>query len=466
MVRRAGSERGGRAQGAARARGRLARRRDRADLADYYRLNIPYSRPLLAELVEEGRLLPAQVEGWSQPAFLHPDAQVPRRIDARALLSPFDSLIWERSRTERLFDFRYRLEIYTPKPKRVYGYYVLPFLLGDALVARVDLKAERADGALRVRGAFGESGHDPVTIAGPLADELALLAGWLGLERVVVDEHGDLAPALRRPPPGPPAGFGASALRATVRKRVGQVTVPTRAPMSAVAAIASPPPTVMRIAARARGAPPSRAPNVPSSASRMIVTIAITAMRARPERSRRPAAPGRRRPRSSPRRRPPPAPGGPSSPSRMPELVAHVAPERVRLHQRGRDLAGEVPVESPLLVDLGELLELVLREAGELVGLALDVGELGVALRAHRPELAGGHRHRPGDERGDPGDEHLVRSPLAAATPMSRLAVETIPSWAPSTPGAQPADALAAMGLAVDPDRHGTSMARATGGPG
>jgi uncharacterized protein YcaQ len=167
------------------------------DLADYYRLNIPRARPFVAELVEEGRLLPARVEGWRQPAFLHPEARTPRRIGARALLSPFDSLIWERSRTERVFDFRYRLEIYTPQPKRIYGYYVLPFLLGEDLVARVDLKADRVAGTLRVRGAFGEAGHDPLEIAGPLTEELELLAGWLGLDRVEVDDHGDLAPALR-----------------------------------------------------------------------------------------------------------------------------------------------------------------------------------------------------------------------------------------------------------------------------
>lgn len=167
------------------------------DLADYFRINIPIARGLVTELVEEERLLPVTVEGWRSPALLHPEARTPRRIEGRALLSPFDSLIWERERTERLFDFRYRLEIYTPKPKRVFGYYVLPFLLGDALVARVDLKADRGAGTLLVRGAFAEPRHDVAEIAGPLADELTLLGGWLGLDHVEVADHGDLAPALR-----------------------------------------------------------------------------------------------------------------------------------------------------------------------------------------------------------------------------------------------------------------------------
>jgi uncharacterized protein YcaQ len=167
-----------------------------ADLADYYRLNTVKSRPLLAELVEEGRLLPATVEGWKGPVFAHPDARVPRWVRARALLSPFDSLVWDRQRTERVFDFRFRLEIYVPREKRVHGYYVLPFLLGDRIVARVDLKADRQASTLRVRAAFGEDPLPSPEVAGELADELRLLAGWLGLDDVAVEPRGDLAPAL------------------------------------------------------------------------------------------------------------------------------------------------------------------------------------------------------------------------------------------------------------------------------
>ncbi len=168
------------------------------DLADYHRLNVSAARPLIAELVERGELIEVEVEGWRDKVLLGPEAKVPRRVDARALLSPFDSLIWERSRTEHLFGMRYRIEIYVPQPKRVHGYYVLPFLLGEELVARVDLKADRHASALLVQAAWGEPGIDEVRVSIELAQELAVMAEWLGLEKVVVKPKGDLYPALAK----------------------------------------------------------------------------------------------------------------------------------------------------------------------------------------------------------------------------------------------------------------------------
>jgi hypothetical protein len=163
-----------------------------ADLADYYRLKNPDARPRLAELVEAGRLEQVEVRGWTQPAYAVPDLAIPRRMAGRSLLVPFDPLIWERSRTERLFNFRYRIEIYVPAHKRVHGYYVLPFLLRDALVARVDLKADRAAGVLRVQSAWAEP-DAPDDTATELAAELELMAGWLELGDIVVESKGDLA---------------------------------------------------------------------------------------------------------------------------------------------------------------------------------------------------------------------------------------------------------------------------------
>ena len=166
------------------------------DLADYYRLHVPTARPILNGLAADGLLEEVSVDGWRGPVYVHPEAKRPRLITGSALLSPFDSLIWERQRTERLFGFRYRVEIYVPREKRVHGYYVLPYLLDGELVARVDLKAHRKEGALEARASHLEPGRNPAGVSRALATDLKAMATWLGLDEVKVAPEGDLAGML------------------------------------------------------------------------------------------------------------------------------------------------------------------------------------------------------------------------------------------------------------------------------
>jgi uncharacterized protein YcaQ len=169
-----------------------------ADIRDYFRLGAGQIKPALASLVDDGELEQVEVDGWKAPAYLRAGQVIPRQDRGTALLCPFDPLIFFRPRVERLFQFRYRIEIYTPAPKREFGYYVWPFLLDGQLVGRVDLKAERARDALHVVGAFTEDGQDKPHVAKALAAELRTMASWLGLSEVTVGDRGDLTVQLSR----------------------------------------------------------------------------------------------------------------------------------------------------------------------------------------------------------------------------------------------------------------------------
>jgi uncharacterized protein YcaQ len=169
-----------------------------ADLRDYFRLPVDAFKKALPQVIEEGLLLPVKIEGWTTKAYRHRDTGAPRKAGGLALLSPFDPLVWERSRAERLFDFRYRIEIYTPQEKRIYGYYVLPFLEGDRLTGRFCLKADRQEGVLRVNASHAEDGIDAMTTAEAAAPELRRMAHWLGLGDVAAEAKGSLAKPLRQ----------------------------------------------------------------------------------------------------------------------------------------------------------------------------------------------------------------------------------------------------------------------------
>jgi uncharacterized protein YcaQ len=166
-----------------------------SDLADYFRLKQAPARAAVQQLVDAGELIPVTVAGWDRPAWLHRDARIPRRIEATSLLSPFDPVVWQRGRAERMFGFHYRIEIYTPPAKRVFGYYTLPLLVDDRLVGRVDLKSDRQNRVLRVQAAWTEAGA-PAETAARLAPLLRETTAWQGLDGVEVMDRGDLAGAV------------------------------------------------------------------------------------------------------------------------------------------------------------------------------------------------------------------------------------------------------------------------------
>jgi uncharacterized protein YcaQ len=181
------------------------------DIAQYFHIDAWWDRSsvngrrppaktqvLFDELVEAGRLERVRVEGWKQPGYVVPEAKIPRSIEARAIVSPFDPILWERKWTKAVFDFAYQIEIYVPAPKRVYGYYVLPFLFGDRFAARVDLKADRKTSTLIVHAAYVEPGFDAAAVADALAGELRSLARWLSLESFTISSKGNLARPLKR----------------------------------------------------------------------------------------------------------------------------------------------------------------------------------------------------------------------------------------------------------------------------
>jgi uncharacterized protein YcaQ len=157
-----------------------------SDLADYYRQKLATVKPLITELVEEGELREVAVDGWTEKAFVHRNAKLPKQLHATALLSPFDSLVWCRPRNERLFNFHYRIEIYTPKEKRKFGYYVLPFMMNGEMVGRVDLKADRANSKLLVHSVHTEKGVKRSSINEALNAELHAMATWLQLDQVQI----------------------------------------------------------------------------------------------------------------------------------------------------------------------------------------------------------------------------------------------------------------------------------------